>query len=104
MFVIKGNTAIFKCIVPSFVADYVSVVSWEDTIGSKYFVSHDENFGINVYYCRPYNMQSNIFNNKIFLFFSRPVFVKFIFIIENFIKNIVNFNYKLLYFSLCIVI
>jgi len=56
MFVIKGNTAIFKCIVPSFVADYVSIVSWEDTVGNKYFVSSDKSFGINVYYCRLYKM------------------------------------------------
>lgn len=45
MFVIKGNTAIFKCIVPSFVADYVSVVSWEDTSGNEYSVSPNDNFG-----------------------------------------------------------
>jgi len=52
MFVIKGNTAVFKCIVPSFVADYVSIVSWEDTVGNKYFVLSDKNFGIIVCYCR----------------------------------------------------
>ncbi|KAL4143242.1 hypothetical protein QTP88_005598 [Uroleucon formosanum] len=50
MFVIKGNTAIFKCIVPSFVADYVSVVSWEDTVGNKYFVSSDKSFVVNQLY------------------------------------------------------
>lgn len=26
--VLKGNTAIFKCHIPSFVSDYVQVVSW----------------------------------------------------------------------------
>lgn len=47
MYVIKGNTAIFKCIVPSFVADYVSVVSWEDTVGNEYSVSSSaDHFGI----------------------------------------------------------
>lgn len=47
MYVIRGNTAIFKCIVPSFVADYVSVVSWEDTNGNEYSVSPgNERFGI----------------------------------------------------------
>lgn len=47
MYVIRGNTAIFKCIVPSFVADYVSVVSWEDTDGNEYSVSpENERFGI----------------------------------------------------------
>lgn len=27
-FVLRGNTAILKCLVPSFVADFVHVVSW----------------------------------------------------------------------------
>lgn len=38
MFVIRGNTAIFKCSVPSFVSDYVHVESWEATNGDKYFM------------------------------------------------------------------
>lgn len=37
MFVIRGNTAIFKCSVPSFVSDYVYVDSWEATNGEIYF-------------------------------------------------------------------
>lgn len=37
MFVIRGNTAIFKCSVPSFVSDYLYVESWEATNGEKYF-------------------------------------------------------------------
>ncbi|XP_044270295.1 Down syndrome cell adhesion molecule-like protein Dscam2 isoform X43 [Tribolium madens] len=47
--VLKGNTAIFKCHIPSFVSDYVSVVSWlqddndeivnkDDRYDSKYLV------------------------------------------------------------------
>lgn len=58
MFVIKGNTAIFKCIVPSFVADYVSVISWEDTDGEKYSISPNTNFGINFYHFSFYTMWS----------------------------------------------
>lgn len=27
-FVLRGNTAILKCIVPSFVADFVNVAAW----------------------------------------------------------------------------
>lgn len=27
-FAIRGNAAILKCLIPSFVADFVSVVSW----------------------------------------------------------------------------
>lgn len=36
VFVIKGNTAVFKCHIPSFVSDHVEVVSWQDTNGNKF--------------------------------------------------------------------
>lgn len=36
MFVIKGNAAVFKCNIPSFVSDYVDIVSWQDTDGTLY--------------------------------------------------------------------
>lgn len=45
MFVIRGNTAIFKCSVPSFVSDYVYVESWEATNGEKYFTPTVSDFG-----------------------------------------------------------
>lgn len=45
MFVIRGNTAIFKCSVPSFVSDYVYVESWEATNGDKYFIPTISDFG-----------------------------------------------------------
>lgn len=51
MFVIRGNTAIFKCSVPSFVSDYVYVESWEATNGEKYFTSNNGDHGR---YCRFY--------------------------------------------------
>lgn len=35
-YIIKGNSAIMKCSVPSFVSDYVSVVSWVDENGIEY--------------------------------------------------------------------
>ncbi|XP_032672549.1 Down syndrome cell adhesion molecule-like protein Dscam2 isoform X3 [Odontomachus brunneus] len=35
-FAIRGNAAIFKCQVPSFVADHVDVVSWIDSNGGSY--------------------------------------------------------------------
>ncbi|KAF4517352.1 hypothetical protein B566_EDAN011739 [Ephemera danica] len=41
MFVIKGNAAVFKCNIPSFVSDYVDVVSWQDTAGTQYFPPTD---------------------------------------------------------------
>lgn len=36
VFVIKGNAAVFKCNIPSFVSDYVEIVSWQDTEGTQY--------------------------------------------------------------------
>lgn len=45
MFVIRGNTAIFKCSVPSFVSDYVYVESWEATNGDKYFMPNAADYG-----------------------------------------------------------
>ena len=32
--VIKGNDVLFKCQVPSFVADFVQVQSWQDSEGN----------------------------------------------------------------------
>ena len=37
--VILGNSALAKCDIPSFVADFVSVVSWLDNDGIEYFRS-----------------------------------------------------------------
>ncbi|KAK3923288.1 Down syndrome cell adhesion molecule-like protein Dscam2 [Frankliniella fusca] len=36
VFVIKGNAAVFKCNIPSFVADHVEISSWEDSQGGRY--------------------------------------------------------------------
>ncbi|KAJ8895518.1 hypothetical protein PR048_000854 [Dryococelus australis] len=41
VFVIKGNTAVFKCNIPSFVSDHVEIVSWEDTKGTRYLPPSD---------------------------------------------------------------
>lgn len=35
-FVLRGNTATLKCLVPSFVADFVDVIEWQDDDGSMY--------------------------------------------------------------------
>lgn len=35
--VIKGNSAIMKCEIPSFVADFVAVDSWIDSNDQEYF-------------------------------------------------------------------
>ncbi|XP_024939106.1 Down syndrome cell adhesion molecule-like protein Dscam2 isoform X43 [Cephus cinctus] len=40
-YVIRGNAAIVKCTIPSFVAEFVSVDSWEGSDGSSYRASSD---------------------------------------------------------------
>ena len=35
-----GNSALVKCEIPSFVADFVSVVSWVENNGLEYFSNH----------------------------------------------------------------
>lgn len=35
-YVIKGNTAVLKCNIPSFVADFVGVEAWLGSDGSEY--------------------------------------------------------------------
>lgn len=42
-YIILGNDALIKCNVPSFVSDFVSVDSWEDSEGVQIF--HDDNIG-----------------------------------------------------------
>ena len=44
--VILGNSALVKCDIPSFVADFVSVVSWIDNNGNEYFHSKLGTFSI----------------------------------------------------------
>jgi hypothetical protein len=43
-YVIRGNSAVLKCSIPSFVADFVSVVSWQDDAGNS-FHSADQQHG-----------------------------------------------------------
>ena len=40
-YVIRGNAAILKCTIPSFVAEFVSVDSWDGSDGSSYKPSTD---------------------------------------------------------------
>lgn len=51
-YVIRGNAAILKCTIPSFVAEFVSVESWEGSDGSRYKPSTD--YGISSAYLRVY--------------------------------------------------
>lgn len=34
-YVMRGNTAILRCLIPSFVADFVQVVAWSDSDGEE---------------------------------------------------------------------
>lgn len=40
VFTIKGNAAVFKCNLPSFVSDHLDVVSWTDTDGGQYMIDN----------------------------------------------------------------
>ena len=44
-YVISGNTALVKCVLPSYVADMLSVVNWVDNTGQTYpMASRNGNF------------------------------------------------------------
>lgn len=40
-YVMRGNAAIMKCSIPSFVADYVQVIAWVDEEGTEIVVPDD---------------------------------------------------------------
>lgn len=40
-YVIRGNSAIMKCEIPSFVADFVMITHWLDSSGISYYPNHD---------------------------------------------------------------
>lgn len=42
-YVIKGNSVVLKCKIPSFVADFVTISMWEDSEGNNFYPS--DNFG-----------------------------------------------------------
>ena len=46
-YVMRGNSAIVKCSIPSFVADFVHVVEWVDEDGKEYV--NDNNFSSGTY-------------------------------------------------------
>lgn len=45
-YVMRGNSAILKCLIPSFVADFVSVTAWVDSDGDEYLSGSDFDRGI----------------------------------------------------------
>lgn len=50
-YVIRGNAAVLKCSIPSFVADFVRVESWIDEEGTVLLPPTDNNYGV-LYYTR----------------------------------------------------
>ncbi|XP_069356512.1 cell adhesion molecule Dscam1 isoform X38 [Maniola hyperantus] len=42
IYVIRGNAAVFKCHIPSFVSDHVQVVSWHDSEGGEYLTNEND--------------------------------------------------------------
>ena len=45
VYVIVGNSALFKCELQSFVADFVTIDSWKDNNGNEYFSDSSNNYG-----------------------------------------------------------
>jgi hypothetical protein len=43
-YVMRGNSAILKCTIPSFVADFVSVTAWIDDEGTEFVISENGEF------------------------------------------------------------
>lgn len=48
-YVMRGNAAILKCLIPSFVADFVYVTAWVDSDGVEYLSRNDFNGGKNLF-------------------------------------------------------
>lgn len=44
-YVMRGNAAILKCLIPSFVADFVHVMAWVDSDGQEFFAGNDYSGG-----------------------------------------------------------
>lgn len=41
-YVIKGNAAVLKCHIPSFVSEYVEIIEWIDSNGGHYSYKQDD--------------------------------------------------------------
>jgi uncharacterized protein (UPF0333 family) len=47
-YVMKGNSGIMKCLIPSFVADFVEVTAWIDDSGNEYL--NDKKFDLGTHF------------------------------------------------------
>lgn len=59
-YVIRGNSAIMKCEIPSYVSDFIVVDMWTDSDGGSYYPNNDQ-YGIT-------NCDSNTYLNSLSLF------------------------------------
>lgn len=48
-YVIKGNSAVMKCKIPSFVADFVFIEAWIDGDGNELTYNIDDKFGTKIH-------------------------------------------------------
>ena len=62
--VLKGNSALLKCVIPSFVADFVSVRNWVDNKGNTFSIS--DSYGNLVVLFRTIRGFANVFINYYF--------------------------------------
>lgn len=47
-YVIRGNSVVLKCSIPPFIADFVTIVSWQDNNGNVYEPSLMEENSVNL--------------------------------------------------------
>lgn len=71
--VIRGNAAIIKCLIPSFVADFVDVVSWHTDQDDSYYPSTDYgsfmHSNIKIMFCHALQFERKMRYFSIFFFF-----------------------------------
>lgn len=60
-YVIRGNTAVLKCNIPSFVADFVKVKAWVNSEGGEYLPTDDIGSS-DANSCAPYSLSSTSFS------------------------------------------
>lgn len=51
-YAIRGNSAVLKCVVPSFVADFVTVLSWHTDQGEEFVRTTDANTDYGIFFSK----------------------------------------------------
>ncbi|XP_066145658.1 cell adhesion molecule Dscam1 isoform X7 [Euwallacea fornicatus] len=84
-YVIRGNTAVLKCSIPSFVADFVSVDSWIDDGGKIYKLS--DNYVVSQFYVTEAENEYVIRGNAALMKCKIPSFVADFVVIDSWISD-----------------